>query len=332
MARRLDSRNRAFRPRIAPYLKVFGLPATLIRRRRDRTSCHLTCVLPLPLPQLRLCGRQDIAHEVRSLAADPALHMSVADHQTALEAYLDDGERRARALGNRGPLRFDEQGQVHQNILEAYWRESFYVLENVMGAEELDELRQEVDRVLAGAPVEPGATLGASGRPVIGRHFTHPTFLYAVPLSDPVGGKATNEGRHPVNMTEPKPAADAPAYTIERLHGNLQMALWRRKMPRGVIMHTDRGSQYCSKQYQRMLRKHGLICSMSGTGNCFDNACAETFFHSLKIEAIYGNRYPSRESVRQEVFEYIETFYNTTRLHSSLGYVSPSQFEMAAVA
>ena len=112
----------------------------------------------------------------------------------------------------------------------------------------------------------------------------------------------------------------------------LQMALWRRKMPRGVIVHTDRGSQYCSNQYQRMLRKHGLICSMSGTGNCFDNACAETFFHSLKIEAIYGNQYPTRDSIRREVFEYIETFYNTIRLHSSLGYISPSQFELTAVA
>ncbi len=112
----------------------------------------------------------------------------------------------------------------------------------------------------------------------------------------------------------------------------LQMALWRRQMPRGVIMHTDRGSQYCSHQYQRMLRKHALICSMSGTGNCYDNACAESFFHSLKIEAIYGNRYPTREKVRREVFKYIETFYNTTRLHSFLGYVSPSQFEMDAVA
>ena len=112
----------------------------------------------------------------------------------------------------------------------------------------------------------------------------------------------------------------------------LQMALRRRRKPRAVIFHTDRGSQYCSNQYQRMLRKHGLICSLSGTGNCYDNACVETFFHSLKLEAIYGHRYPTSDSVRQEVFEYIETFYNTTRLHSSLGYVSPSQFELAAVA
>jgi len=120
--------------------------------------------------------------------------------------------------------------------------------------------------------------------------------------------------------------------TAQLVCNALQMALWRRKMPRGTIMHTDRGSQYCSHAYQRMLRKHGLVCSMSGKGNCYDNACADTFFHSLKIEATYGNRYPTRQSIRQEVFEYIETFYNTTRLHSSLGYVSPTQFEMAAVA
>ncbi len=79
-----------------------------------------------------------------------------------------------------------------------------------------------------------------------------------------------------------------------------------------IITHTDRGSQYCSNRYQPMLRKHGLRCSMSAKGNCYDNACAKTFFHSLKIEAIYGNRYLTGDSIRQEVFEYIETFYNTT--------------------
>lgn len=112
----------------------------------------------------------------------------------------------------------------------------------------------------------------------------------------------------------------------------LQMALWRRKMPQGVIVHTDRGSQYCSKRYQRMLRRHDLVCSMSGKGNCYDNACAETFFHSMKIEAIYGEQFPTRHSIRQEVFEYIETFYNTIRQHSTLGYISPAAFEATAVA
>ncbi len=86
------------------------------------------------------------------------------------------------------------------------------------------------------------------------------------------------------------------------------MALWRRKMPKGVIVHTDRGSQYCSGTYRRMLRQHGLVCSMSGKGNCYDNACVESFFHSMKIEAVHGERFTTRQAIRQEVFEYIETF------------------------
>ena len=112
----------------------------------------------------------------------------------------------------------------------------------------------------------------------------------------------------------------------------LHMALWRRNLPEGVIVHSDRGSQYCSQAYQRMLRQHHLLCSMSGKGNCFDNACVESFFHSMKIETIYGERFPTRQSIRQEVFEYIETFYNTTRQHSTLGYISPEAFEAALVA
>jgi len=81
-------------------------------------------------------------------------------------------------------------------------------------------------------------------------------------------------------------------------------------MPRGVIVHTDRGSQYCSGDYQKMIKTHGLRCSMSGKGNCYDNACAETFFHSLKVELTHGERFATREQLRREVFEYIETDYN----------------------
>jgi putative transposase len=93
----------------------------------------------------------------------------------------------------------------------------------------------------------------------------------------------------------------------------LLMALWRRRMPTGVIVHSDRGSQYCSHAYQRLIREHGLLCSMSAKGNCFDNACAESFFHSLKVEAIHGERFATREEMRQTVFEYIEVDYNRTR-------------------
>ncbi|NKC12862.1 MAG: DDE-type integrase/transposase/recombinase [Gammaproteobacteria bacterium] len=112
----------------------------------------------------------------------------------------------------------------------------------------------------------------------------------------------------------------------------LQMARWRRTMSTGVIMPTDRRRQYGSKQHQRMLRKHRFISSMSAKGNCFDNACAEAFCHALKVETIYGNRDPTRHAVRQEVFQYIETFYHTTRLHATLSCVSPTAFEAAAVA
>lgn len=112
----------------------------------------------------------------------------------------------------------------------------------------------------------------------------------------------------------------------------LRMALWHRAMPRGVIVHTDRGSQYCSGDYQKMINSHGLRCSMSGKGNCYDNACAETFFHSLKVELTHGERFATREQLRQEVFEYIETDYNRIRRHSTLGYISPEAFEARNVA
>ena len=112
----------------------------------------------------------------------------------------------------------------------------------------------------------------------------------------------------------------------------LQMALWRRRMPTSVLVHTDRGSQYCSIAYQALLSKHGLICSMSATGNCYDNACAESFFHTLKVEAVHSMRFTTREQMRQAIFEYIEVDYNRTRRHSANGYVSPMAFEAQRVA
>ena len=112
----------------------------------------------------------------------------------------------------------------------------------------------------------------------------------------------------------------------------LEMALWRRGRPRGVIVHSDRGSQYCSKAYRRLLRRSGLICSLSGKGNCYDNAAAESFFHTLKVELIHAERFAAREALKEIVFEYVEVEYNRTRRHSALGYVSPEQFEAAKAA
>lgn len=107
----------------------------------------------------------------------------------------------------------------------------------------------------------------------------------------------------------------------------LRMALWRRRMPEGVIMHSDRGSQYCSREYQALISSHKLLCSMSAKGNCYDNACAESFFHTLKVEAVHGEKCDTRQAMRETVFEYIEVDYNRTRRHSFNGYISPELFE-----
>ncbi|MDN3407172.1 MULTISPECIES: IS3 family transposase [unclassified Pseudoalteromonas] len=112
----------------------------------------------------------------------------------------------------------------------------------------------------------------------------------------------------------------------------LQMAIWRRGRPKDVIVHSDRGSQYASHAYRDLLSEHHLMQSMSRKGNCWDNACVESFFHSLKVEAIQYEPIMNRETMRQHVFEYIEIDYNKKRRHSALGYLSPEKFEQLNVA
>ncbi|EFR5480575.1 IS3 family transposase [Salmonella enterica] len=107
----------------------------------------------------------------------------------------------------------------------------------------------------------------------------------------------------------------------------LQMALWRRKCPENVIVHTDRGGQYCSTDYQSLLKRHNLRGSMSARGCCYDNACAESFFHTLRVECIHGEDFVSREIMRTVVFNYSECDYNRWRRHSACGGLSPEQFE-----
>lgn len=110
----------------------------------------------------------------------------------------------------------------------------------------------------------------------------------------------------------------------------MEMAIRVRKPASGLIAHSDRGSQYCSKDYQKLLKKHKIECSMSKKGDCYDNACAETFFHSLKVEWIYGKKIVSYDDLRASMLEYIEIFYNMQRLHSYLGYKTPAEFENVA--
>lgn len=121
---------------------------------------------------------------------------------------------------------------------------------------------------------------------------------------------------------------DVSAYDAAQLACDaLQMALWRRKRPENVIVHTGRDGQYCSEDYQRLLKRHNLRGSMSAKGCCYDNACVESFFHSLKVACIHGERFASWEIVRTTVFDYIECDYNRWRRYSACGGLSPEQFE-----
>jgi putative transposase len=111
----------------------------------------------------------------------------------------------------------------------------------------------------------------------------------------------------------------------------LRMALaHRRPDGRKLLHHSDRGAQYASDDYQHLLARHGITCSMSGRGDCYDNAMMESFWATLKTELVHHQAYATREQARQSIFEYVEVFYNRRRLHSSLGYVSPESFEAAA--
>lgn len=104
-------------------------------------------------------------------------------------------------------------------------------------------------------------------------------------------------------------------------------AAWRRQPGSGLIFHSDRGSQYASHAFRKVLKKYKAISSMSRKGDCWDNAVAESFFHTLKCECVYRERYKTRQEAFSSIFEYIEVFYNRIRRHSTLGYISPDEFE-----
>lgn len=107
----------------------------------------------------------------------------------------------------------------------------------------------------------------------------------------------------------------------------LQMALQQRSPARGLMLHSDRGSQYASAEYQTLLRRHGIQCSMSRKGNCWDNAVMERFFLNLKMERVWQRDYATHDEARRDITDYIVRFYNSQRLHSTLGYCSPAEFE-----
>ena len=120
------------------------------------------------------------------------------------------------------------------------------------------------------------------------------------------------------------------AMTAQLVTDALVMAIWRRGKPDALLHHSDRGSQYTSEQFQRLMTDNGVVCSMSRSGNVWDNAAMESFFSSLKTERTARKMYRSRDEARADVFDYIERFYNPKRRHSTIGYMSPMEFERQA--
>jgi putative transposase len=122
----------------------------------------------------------------------------------------------------------------------------------------------------------------------------------------------------------------SPTMSAQLVTDALIMALWRRGKPEALLHHSDRGSQYTSEQFQKLLAEHGVTCSMSRSGNVWDNAAMESFFSSLKTERVACKTYRTRHDAKADVFDYIERFYNPKRRHSTIGYLSPMEFEMKA--
>ena len=120
------------------------------------------------------------------------------------------------------------------------------------------------------------------------------------------------------------------AMTAQLVTDALVMAIWRRGKPDALLHHSDRGSQYTSEQFQKLMLDHGVVCSMSRSGNVWDNAAMESFFSSLKTERTARKTYRTRDEAKADVFDYIECFYNPKRRHSTIGYLSPIEFEMQA--
>ena len=117
------------------------------------------------------------------------------------------------------------------------------------------------------------------------------------------------------------------AMESRRVVDALEMAVRKRLPGEGLVAHSDRGSPYASDHYRRVLGRHGITCSMSGVAQCWDNAPVESFFASLKRELVHDGQYTTREQAKASIFEYVEVFYNRVRRHSSLGFLSPAEFE-----
>ncbi|MPZ47571.1 MAG: hypothetical protein GEV05_30285 [Betaproteobacteria bacterium] len=163
--------------------------------------------------------------------AEGTAELTRAQHAQKMIEFGQRGAERARAIGNRGPVRLDENGRLHPDILAAYWKHGYYVFEGVISPEEVEELRREAGEMLQRAPIAPGAKVDAQGRPTLGADAPREIYNLCKPLSDPQGGTEANAGRHPSRMAEPKPDGDAPNYTVLRMRAMCQY------MPAGLRVY-----------------------------------------------------------------------------------------------
>ncbi len=157
----------------------------------------------------------------------PLVKVPIVDYgpdQQAMERYRKEGEERARNLGNRGPIRFDSQGNLDPAIVEAYSRCGFYIFERLLAREELKDIERDVAEILANAPVTKDAKVDSQGRPALGVDCKAMNISWVRPLSDPIGGTAHALGRHPVKMSEPTPPEGAPEYVVQLVLGSLQFS------------------------------------------------------------------------------------------------------------
>lgn len=156
----------------------------------------------------------------------PLIKVPIVDYpeQEAMERYRREGEDRAMRLGNRGPIRFDAEGNLDRAILDAYKRCGFYVFEGLLHDDELKDIERDVADIIARTPVTKGAPVDREGRPALGADCQAPTVSWVKPLSDPIGGTAYAHGRHPVKMTEPTPPEGAPEWVVQLVLGSLQFS------------------------------------------------------------------------------------------------------------
>ena len=162
--------------------------------------------------------KQDISDSIAACAAH------YGDDAEAMRSYLTQGERSAYALDNRSPIRFDEEGNLAADILSAYSKYGFYIFENVLAEDELQDIKEDLDQIRASYPAEPNGKLTKDGKPALGADCVGPNLVWSKPLGDPLGGTELANGRHQVKLFEPQASASAPEFAPFILLGSLQFS------------------------------------------------------------------------------------------------------------